>query len=158
MQLCNVCNACSKCNLSTGMAWHGVAWDGSFITLDYVSMYVCVLAGLLVCWVAELHVSFLSLSLSASCLYVCQSVCPALCLFSFTCFVLVWSVCVSGCHASSMPTRAPAMMGFGVWHLKQTLRFRKFRSLQDGQFLRRRPGLAMPRRLFVGCIGCDGTA
>ena len=29
----------------------------------------------------------------------------------------------------------PATIGFGVWHLKQTFRFRKLRSLHDGQFL-----------------------
>ena len=38
----------------------------------------------------------------------------------------------------------PATIGFGVWHLKQTFRFKKLRSLQDGQFLsdRRFPGMS----------------
>lgn len=31
----------------------------------------------------------------------------------------------------------PATMGFGVEHLKQTFLFKKFRSLQEGQFLRK---------------------
>ena len=30
----------------------------------------------------------------------------------------------------------PSTIGFGVWHLKHTLRFKKFLSLQDGQFLK----------------------
>jgi hypothetical protein len=47
-------------------------------------------------------------------------------------------------HAmSSLPTTGttydpcprPAVIGFGVWHLKHTFRFKKLRSLHDGQFL-----------------------
>ena len=36
---------------------------------------------------------------------------------------------------TQMTHARPAAIGFGVWHLKHTFRFKKLRSLHDGQFL-----------------------